>query len=537
MPPEPTLPEALALLAQRDARIVELETELKLLRQKVDLLVRKIFGKKSEQLSSAQLELLLGETAEAPPPKTDACGVELDLQAARRKPPVAPKKDRRMRRLDDLPVREEIIEPKEVLQAPERFRRIGEETTERLDYEPGRFLCLRTVRPTYALRRQPAGEPALAPLTAPLPPMLQERSTWAPGLVAHVVVSKYADHLPLYRQEDIYRLRHGVELPRQSLARVVELAAFWLQLICLRLRERTFAGGYVQIDETVIRYLAPKHGQTKQGYFWTVLAPNAGGEGFFHWSPSRGAKVLAEIVPAEFAGRLQADGYEAYPAFLRQREAEDSPPIVLVGCLAHARRKFFEAHPHSGKLALWVIRQIDQLYALEEKLRQDRACPRLREVARALWARPVLTRLHKGLQILFSRRDILPRSALGQAVRYTLGLWDRLEVFVEDGRLEIDNNRVENAIRPTAVGKKNWLFIGSEAAGPRAAIIYTVLASCRRHGVDPFEYLRDVFTRLPAMTTGQIDELLPAAWADARRAQASVVNKTHTSVEALPLAA
>jgi len=418
-------------------------------------------------------------------------------------------------------VREEVIEPAEVLSAPDLYRRIGQEINERLDYEPGRFWRLRVVRPTYVRRRVATGESAPAPLTAPLPPMLLERGQLGPGLLAHVLVSKYADHLPLYRQEGIYRQRHGVELPRQSLARAVELGAFWLEPIERELREQTFANGYVQVDETPIRYLAPGAGQTKSGYFWTVLAPR--GEGFFHWAPSRAARVLTEVVPPNFAGWLQADGYEAYPSFLRQREAraadlaEESPPILLAGCMAHVRRAFFEAKDHAPQLAGWVLRQIDQLYDLERAWRERNVGPSLREVARGAYSRPILQRLRRVWEIYRARREILPQSSLGKAVRYALGQWERLERWLGDGRLEIDNNLVENAIRPSAVGKKNWLFIGSEEAGPRGAIVYTVLASCRRHGIDPFEYLRDVFTRLPAMTNSQIKEMTPAAWAKARR--------------------
>ena len=239
MPAKPTLLER---LAQRAARLAELavsnekllaenaglqeqlklaQQKVTLLEQKLDALVRRLFGSKSEKLLPGQLELLLsGEPAPAPPGKADACWAELDQQAKRPKPPAADPAARRMRVPDDLPVEEEIIEPAEVLQAPELYRRIGEEVNERLDYTPGRFLRLRTVRPTYVRRRPAEGEIPAAPLTAPLPPMLQERGTMGPGLVAHILVSKYVDHLPLYRQESIYRQRHGVELPRQSLARM-----------------------------------------------------------------------------------------------------------------------------------------------------------------------------------------------------------------------------------------------------------------------------------------------------------------------------
>jgi transposase len=337
-------------------------------------------------------------------------------------------------------------------------------------------------------------------------------------LLAHILVSKYCDHLPLYRQEHIFARRHGVHLPRQTLARWVELSADWLRPIYETIRTGVMAGGYVQIDETPVCYLAPGNGQTKQGYLWTAHRPR--GDVLYRWETSRAAVCLENLVPVDFTGTLQCDGYAGYGAFASRRScAPDSPgAITLAGCWAHVRRKFHDALEQTPRTAGWVLRQIQHLYQVEAPLRKLRAGPRLRLAVRAHQSRPIVERLKKVFVRLKASGRHLPQSLLGQAIDYALGQWPTLEIFLGDGRVEIDNNLVENAIRPTAIGKKNWLFIGAAEAGERSAIIYTVIESCRRRGIDPYAYLRDVLTRLPNMTNWQIPEVTPEAWAKARRA-------------------
>jgi len=266
------------------------------------------------------------------------------------------------------------------------------------------------------------------------------------------------------------------------------------------------AGGYVQVDETPIDYLEPGNGKTKQGYLWTGSRP--GGDVFFHWATSRAATCLEEFVPATFTGTLQCDGYSAYRTFINNH----SLPAVLAGCWAHVRRKFYEALESAPRLAGWLLGQIQHLYRTEARLRERRAGPVLRAAIRASESRPIVKRIGRALIRLKAGGRHLPQSPLGTAIDYTLGLWPTLEVYLADGRVEIDNNLVENAIRPTAVGKKNWLFVGEADAGERSAIIYTVIECCRRRGLNPFNYLRDVLTRLPNMTNRQIPEVTPAAW-------------------------
>jgi hypothetical protein len=215
----------------------------------------------------------------------------------------------------------------------------------------------------------------------------------------------------------------------------------------------------------------------------------------------------------DFSGKLQCDGYEGYPCFAKKHTGK----LVLVGCWAHVRRAFFEAQAEAPKLAGFVLRQIQMLYAVEKELKQTKAGPKLKEARRAARSVPVLQRLHRVLLLLKNRRGILPQSGFGKAIRYALGQWENVLVYAGDGRVEIDNNPCERAIRPTAVGKKNWLFFGEAEAGERSAIVYTILESCRRRGIDPYAYLRDVLTRLPAMTNWQIRDITPEEWSKSQR--------------------
>ena len=499
-------------LSQLRERVVTLEAALEdsrkenaLLRQKIDALVARVFGASSESIDPGQLELLLADGHQATAtPVVQPLPALPEVRASRSR------RERTTRLPENLPVIEQILDPEPVQAQPEQWRCIGEEVNEQLDYEPGRFLRRRTIRRKYVHRT----DRDLSPIIAPLPESLQERCLAAPGLLAHLLVSKYCDHLPLYRQEHIFARRHDVHLPRQTLARWVELAADWLKPIYQTIRTGVMAGGYVQIDETPIRYLAPGHGQTKQGYLWTAHRPR--GDVLYRWETSRAATCLENLVPVDFTGTIQCDGYAGYGAFADRREQT----ITLAGCWAHVRRKFHDAFKQSPRTTGWLLRQLQHLYRIEAELREQRAGPGLRVAMRAHQSQPIIRRLKKALVRLKISGRYLPQSLLGQAIDYTLDQWPALEVYLEDGRVEIDNNLVENAIRPTAIGKKNWLFIGDAGAGERSAIIYTVIESCRRRGIDPLAYLRDVLTRLPHMTNRQIPEVTPEAWAKARRSTA-----------------
>ena len=500
--PLPTEPAELReLVVTLQAALALSQQEISLLRQKIDALVRRVFGSSSEHLDRSQLELLLQLSASATPAEPAV------IIPPKNEVKAQPRKVRAPRLPEHLPVVEEVIEPEPVKQTPADWRCIGQEVSEQLDYEPARFLRRRIIRKKYVHRT----EVDAVPVIAPLPERLLDRSLPAAGLLAHILVSKYCDHLPLYRQEQIYAQRHQVQLHRQTLARWVELAADWLKPIYEQIRTGVMAGGYLQVDETPIDYLEPGHGKTKQGYLWTGSRP--GGDVFFHWETSRATACLDNLIPATFTGTIQCDGYAAYRAFANRR----GQAIELAGCWAHVRRKFHEALESSPRLASWLLGQIQQLYRVEARLREHRAGPALRAAVRASESRSVVKRIERALLKLKASKRQLPQSLLGTAMDYALGQWRTLETYLADGRVEIDNNLVENAIRPTAIGKKNWLFVGEADAGQRSAILYTVIETCRRQGLNPYQYLREVLSRLPSMTNHQIPEVIPAAWAKTQR--------------------
>ena len=486
--------------AQLREALQQSQLENKLLREKLDAVLRKLFGASSEKVDPTQLLLLLqglDGPGKAPEP--------VAAEAPRRSTGQSPPRERGPRLPEHLPVVEEIIDPVPVKACPEAWRLIGEEVTEQLDYEPARFFKRRLIRRKYARREQPFAAPIIAPLET-----LQDRCLAAPGLIAAVIVGKFVDHLPLYRQEQIFATRHDVKLPRQTMMQWLGLAADWLKPIYEHVRTGVLGGGYVQIDETPIEYLAPGHGETKLGYFWTCARP--GGDTFFHWETSRAASCLHELMPRSWKGTLQSDGYAAYPAFARAHNARVGvEAISLAGCWAHARRALLKGREMAPSTVGWLLYQIAELYKIEARLRERGVGPALRRVVRAEHSAMIVRRLRRAL--LRIRARYLPQSALGRGITYVLDQWPSLELFLTDGRLEIDNNTVENAIRPTAVGKKNWLFIGAADTGDRAAILYTIVESCRRRRLDPLEYLRDVLTRLPKMKITEVASLTPEAWA------------------------
>ena len=517
------MPQMTPLEAHLTKENEALRQENKLLREKIDLLVRRVFGASSEKMDTDQLLLAL-EGAEAKKPEAASSAADALAADPEPKHPIKHRKKKggiTEELLASLPAVEIVIDPEEVRAEPEAWRLVDEQVTQQLDYEPARYVCRNIRRRRFARRDEPHRPPVIAEL-----PVLLERSKAGPGLLAAILTAKYCDHLPLYRQQQIAKWRHGIDLSRQDMSRWVGLAADWLRPIYQIILGGMWGGGYAQVDETVIKYLAPGKGRAQHGYFWTIKRP--GGDAAFHWATTRAATVLRKIIPADFSGTLQSDAYSAYPAFANRH----GQPITLAACWAHARREFVEASQTGAYKAdaLLMVRLIGNLYSIEARLRARRASAKLRAMTRDVESRSIIKRIGMILRHWKRKGRHFPTSQMGKAVNYTLSVWDGLCVFLEDGRIEIDNNAVENAIRPTAVGKKNWLFIGDAEAGERSAIVFTVIEACRRRGINPFEYLRDVFTRMPLMTSTDYPSLAPEAWMKAHQ-PAKPTSKAHATHE------
>jgi hypothetical protein len=324
--------------------------------------------------------------------------------------------------------------------------------------------------------------------------------------LAEIAVQKYANHIPLYRQERMFWEESRIHLSRQTMADWMGAVAEWFRPIYNLIGEELRSGNYMQIDETPVTYLNDEDGGSAKGYFWVFNKP--GGGVYFEWHTSRAAACLDGMLK-DFKGRVQSDAFPGYSCY-----AKSNADIILMGCWAHARRKFDEAKLESPRLAAWFLRQIGLLYDVERRARDEHAGPALRQAYRAAGSKMVLARIRKALEL--KRLKHLPAGLMGKAIGYALNNWKELVVYIADGSLEIDNNFVENAIRPSAIGKKNWLFIGHPEAGERSAIIYTILACCRRLNINAKDYMADVLSRLPTMKMSEVGSLTPANWVAAR---------------------
>ena len=499
VPEVASLEQARELLTALWEQLRQLGVENHLLRQKLDHFIRRYFGgQRNEALDRQQLELLLQglELAELPVPEPRQAAAPAQREGAAH--PV-----RRVLANEKLETRETVLEPAEVQAQPEGWRKISEERTTLLDYEPGKFFKQVIVRPRYV-----KGEEFVV---APLPPQPIEQSMAGPGLLAHVVVTKFEQHTPLYRLERIFSQQHGVELSRKTMGDWVYQIAELVKPVYRAMAEELQKQTYLQADETPIRCLDPDvKGKSVQAYLWSYSAPK--GDVFFDWRMSRSREGPDEFLKS-FRGTLQTDAYAAYESLAKARNGE----IVLAGCLAHGRRGFKDTIAET-KVAAWFVKQMGIMYAVEQQLRRSKSGPDLRAAVRQHQSAPVMARLRKAMEII--RRKTLPQGLLGKAIDYMLVRWESFTRFLQDGRLEIDNNLIENAIRPTAIGKKNWLFVGAPEAGERSAIIYTLLGSCRRHRINPYEYFRDLITRLPSAKTTDIKKFTPWAWANPKKFQA-----------------
>lgn len=471
------------------------------LQHQIDVLARRLFGRRSERIDPNQLALGLGELGPFLP-----APAEEDEEPEDDPPP--PKRRRRghgRKRLpEDLPRQRVTHEPPE----DERqcrgcggaLTRIGEEVREQLEYVPASFYVLETVRGKWACRHCEEGV-----VTAAAPPQPIEKGLPGPGLLAHVVVSKYADHLPLARQTGIFA-RHGIELSRSTLCDWVGRAAELAAPVVAEMRRDLLASKVIHTDDTPVPVLDRSREKTRTARLWVYLGDRGHPNTVFDFTPDRSRDGPATFLKG-YAGYLQADAYSVYDGIYA------GGLVSEVACMAHARRKFYDARDSDPARAFTALAFVRQLYQIEARARDLPADQRA--AMRQRHAVPVLDGFALWIQRESSR--VLPKSPLGEAITYAQLQWQALRRYTEDGDLSIDNNAAERALRAVAVGRKNWIFAGSDEGGRRAAILYSLIASARRHGLDPYAYLRDLFERLPTHPHDRFTELTPAAWAQALR--------------------
>lgn len=471
----------------KDAKITKLSHEIAMLRR-----VR--FGKSGEQLSGVQGSLL-EETVQ-----TDLSAIEAELELLHGVPLHEPKsanKPVRTRLPEHLPRVTIIHEPDStVCQCGCQLQRIGEDVAEKLDYVPGVFSVEQHVRGKWVCHK------CVTLTQATVPAHVIDKGLATPGLLAQVLVAKYADHLPLYRQEKIFE-RAGLKLSRSTLADWVGACGVHLQPLVDALRQVMLGHRVIHADETPVQMLKPGSKKTHRAYLW-AYAPGAFENlraVVYDFNEGRAGQYAREFL-GDWQGSLVCDDYSGYKACFTQGMTE-------IGCMAHARRKFFELHANGGsQLAEQALHHIAQLYRIEEQVKDLAPADRLR--IRQERARPLADALHDWMQI--QRQRVPDGSGTAKALDYSLKRWVALTRYLDDGQLPVDNNHIEQQIRPVAIGRSNWLFAGSLRAGKRAAVIMSLIQSAKLNGHDPYAYLKDVLTRLPTQPASRIAELLPHNW-------------------------
>lgn len=472
--------------------VATLQAEVIYLRQELSKLKRLIFGQKRERFvpnaNPEQLDIALDNQ------RSEAVAVDTETISYRRK-----KKSKkytphgRNPLPDHLPRKELVIKPDRDVSA---LKKIGEEITEELEYEPGKLYVNRYVRPKYALPEDSGV------IIADLPTRPIDKGIAGPGLLAHIVISKYVDHLPLYRQRQQFK-RHDVTLPLSTLTDWVRQSADLLAPLYQQLKTTLLQAHYLQADESPLRVLdREKKGCSHLGYMWVYHSP-LDGLVLFDYRNGRSRAGPNEIL-RDFSGYLQTDAYQGYNDITTKKH------VASVGCFAHARRHFKDAQAVDAERAEWMLDHIQKLYLIERWARENQHSHEERYQLRQQSSLPILAEIKAWLDE--QSRHVLPKSAMGKAIGYALGQWSRLEQYTEQGHLEIDNNWIENEIRPLALGRKNYLFAGSHEGARRAAIIYSLLATAKKHDVEPFTYFKDIFVRIKDHPFKKLNLLLPPHW-------------------------
>ena len=466
------------------------------LKDELNQLKRLIFGSKNERfipsVSPDQLALDI-----AIQQKEQAIVSATETIQYQRKKATKPESEKvqtgRMSLPASLPREQVIIEPSVDVTG---WKKIGEEKTEELERIPGKLFVRQYIRSKYV---DPSGEQIVI---GELPVRPIDKGIAGPGLLAQIVIDKFVDHLPVYRQVQRFE-REGMKLPISTLADWISGSCALLEPLYETHRKLVLSQSYLQADETPIKVLdQAKKGTTHRGYHWVYHAPLARLV-LFDYREGRGREGPHECLQ-DFSGYLQTDGYAVYEYF------DQRSNITLLNCMAHARRMFENALENDKSRAEFVLTEMQKLYAVEQVGRDASLSREQLLTLRQEQAVPVLENLKAWMMEAYAQ--VVPQSAIGKAIFYSLHRWDKLCIYTTDARLQIDNNLVENAIRPVAIGRKNYLFAGSHNGARRAAMLYSFLGTCKINNINPFEWLRDILSRIPSHSVNKLDQLLPNNW-------------------------
>ena len=493
-----------AQLAERDTERkhhATLVAELKAKQLKIDQLTHEMailkryrFDRRSEQMDVMQRSLL-DESIDA-----DIEAISLELEALKEKPASAPKEQpRRVALPSSFPRRIVPHEPADTqCSCGCSLERIGEDVSEKLDYTPGVFTVEKHIRGKWVCRR------CERLIQAPVPPHVIDKGIPTAGLLAQVLIAKYLDHAPLYRQEAIFG-RAGLALPRSTLAQWVGACGVRLQPLVDAMKALLLTRPVLHADETPVPMLKPGSGKTHRAYLWSYSSSEYDElkAVIYDFTDGRGGVHAREFL-GTWQGKLVCDDYAGYKALFDRG-------VIEAGCIAHARRKLHDLYAnHRSEIAEDGLRYFAALYEIEREAREAKLTADGRQLLRQQRAKPVAEALRQWLTR--QRGQVPDGSATRKAIDYSLGRWAALTRYLDDGELPIDNNHIENRIRPVALGRNNWLFAGSLRAGQRAAAIMSLVQSAKLNGHDPYHYLRDVLERLPTQPASRLNELLPHTW-------------------------
>ena len=473
--------------------INKLQTQINQMQFQIDQMNRLLYGARRERfianIDENQLTLPFEVEQEQAPEKQQEVITYVREKNKRKEHPG------RIALPSHLPVEEIILEPEEDTSS---MKCIGKEVTDQLELIPAKLFIRRFIRPKYiAVTDESQGQHK--GVIAELPVFPIEKGIAGPGLLAQIMVDKFVDHLPVYRQIERFK-REDIKLSSSTINGWQESICNLLEPLYDTLKHRVLSQGYLQVDETPIPVLDKlKKGKTHRGYHWIYHSPLEKTV-LFDYNTGRSREGPTKLL-RDFKGYLQTDGYVAYELFSRRKD------ITHVNCMAHARRGFEKSLPYDQKRAEYAMGMFQRLYAIEQKAREQNMIPQQRHTLRLDEALPVMNELGKWIVETYKNSE--PKSPLGKATAYCIPRWDNLLAYMEDGSLEIDNNLAENAIRPIALGRKNYLFAGSNRGAERAAMMYSFFGTCKKNNVNPYQWLRKVLEVIPTYKVNRLTDLLP----------------------------